>query len=311
MGQPEVPADIILPEPKNQQEIDLFRALQDNSNQVNSALNAIGDDLDEKVKASSGDTAGYLDAKVDDTTIQVVANQLVSKDGGIDHDALLNTHDLTTNIDHDTITNNHNLTTDIDHDQLTNFTSTEHFTMLDEDDMSTDSATQAATQQSVKKYVDDQIAGIGVLSNVVFSWSATESYAAADTGFIAGTSVNPDIQTVTLTNSFLGNNTVSYATMLNFRLKKISSISTITIEARIWSSDAAVGREAVCQVDIGGKSNTVTRGAGSAGWATSSDIDLESATALSNGTTYDGVIQLKNNLAGIDAYISAITLIAS
>lgn len=40
--------------------------------------------------------------------------------GGVDHDSLLNTHDLTTDIDHSTITNTHNLTTDIDHDLLTN-----------------------------------------------------------------------------------------------------------------------------------------------------------------------------------------------
>lgn len=45
----------------------------------------------------------------------------------------------------------------IDHDQLTNFTASEHFTMLDEDDMASDSDTQAATQQSIKAYVDAQI----------------------------------------------------------------------------------------------------------------------------------------------------------
>jgi len=46
---------------------------------------------------------------------------------------------------------------DIDHDGLTNFAAGEHFTMLDEDNMATDSNTQAATQQSIKKYVDDEI----------------------------------------------------------------------------------------------------------------------------------------------------------
>ena len=40
--------------------------------------------------------------------------------GGVDHDSLLNTHNLTTDIDHSTITNNHNLTTDIDHNTITN-----------------------------------------------------------------------------------------------------------------------------------------------------------------------------------------------
>lgn len=44
----------------------------------------------------------------------------------IDHDSLTNTHNLTTDIDHDAITNTHNLTTDIDHDALTNFVGDEH-----------------------------------------------------------------------------------------------------------------------------------------------------------------------------------------
>lgn len=74
--------------------------------------------------------------------------------GDFDHNSLVNTHNLTTNINHASITGAHNLTTDIDHDALTNFTATEHFTMLDEDNMATNSNTQAATQQSIKAYVD-------------------------------------------------------------------------------------------------------------------------------------------------------------
>ena len=118
-------------------------------------------------------------------------------EGSIDHDNLTNTHNLTTDIDHDSLSgfvaNEHiDWTTDqgatnihsgnytnttysagtgitltgttfstndgaIDHDSLLNFTTAEHFTMLDEDDMASDSATQCATQQSIKKYVDDSI----------------------------------------------------------------------------------------------------------------------------------------------------------
>ena len=46
---------------------------------------------------------------------------------------------------------------DISHDNLVDFTSTEHFTMLDEDDMVSNSAAEAATQQSVKAYIDNSI----------------------------------------------------------------------------------------------------------------------------------------------------------
>jgi len=46
----------------------------------------------------------------------------------------------------------------IDHDALTNFDAAEHFTMLDEDNMASNSDTQAATQQSIVAYVASQVA---------------------------------------------------------------------------------------------------------------------------------------------------------
>jgi hypothetical protein len=45
----------------------------------------------------------------------------------------------------------------VDHDQLLNFSAAEHFTMLDEDDMASDSNTQAATQQSIRAYVNNAV----------------------------------------------------------------------------------------------------------------------------------------------------------
>jgi hypothetical protein len=59
----------------------------------------------------------------------------------IDHDSITNTHNLTTDIDHDQLTNTHNLTTDIDHDQLTNFVANEHFLQTAIDHVSTALAT--------------------------------------------------------------------------------------------------------------------------------------------------------------------------
>jgi hypothetical protein len=131
-----------------------------------------GGGVDELVKASAGDaTAGYLDAKVDGTTITVSANTLSTIDGGIDHDALLNTHNLTTDIDHNTILNNHNLTTDIDHDQLTNYVALEHYPAIDEDDMVSDSDTSVPTQQSVKAYVDAAALGQVEVFNTGGTWT--------------------------------------------------------------------------------------------------------------------------------------------
>lgn len=64
----------------------------------------------------------------------------------------------------------------IDHDALTNFSATEHFTMLNEDDMASDSDTQAATQQSIKAYVDAQVGSeneINELNDVILAGPAT------------------------------------------------------------------------------------------------------------------------------------------
>jgi hypothetical protein len=86
---------------------------------------------DELLKVSSNDTtAGYLEDKIVSANNRISVStlndggdedlQLTLNEGNIDHDALTNTHNLTTDIDHNTITNNHNLTTDIDHDTITN-----------------------------------------------------------------------------------------------------------------------------------------------------------------------------------------------
>ena len=64
----------------------------------------------------------------------------------------------------------------IDHDDLTNFTQTEHFTMLDQDDMADNDATKAATQQSIKAYVDSQVGSeneLNEMNDVVLAGPAT------------------------------------------------------------------------------------------------------------------------------------------
>jgi len=51
---------------------------------------------------------------LDDVTVDSINEEV------IDHNTLLNTHDLTTDIDHDMILNTHDLTLDIDHDSIAN-----------------------------------------------------------------------------------------------------------------------------------------------------------------------------------------------
>lgn len=59
-------------------------------------------------------------------TIDITNDAISVVSAEVDHDQLLNTHDLTTDIDHDTITNNHNLTTDIDHGSISGLDDNDH-----------------------------------------------------------------------------------------------------------------------------------------------------------------------------------------
>lgn len=98
--------------------------------------------------ASVADLTAYIAGTVNEITVAdggsgtVTLSLAAGVSGTIDHNALLNTHNLTTDIDHSSITNTHNLTTDInhasitgghnlttdiDHDALTNFSADEHF----------------------------------------------------------------------------------------------------------------------------------------------------------------------------------------
>ena len=57
------------------------------------------------------------------------------------------------------VANEHLLTAAIDHDALLNFVANEHLPGIDEDLMTSDSAVHVPTQQSVKAYVDTEVAG--------------------------------------------------------------------------------------------------------------------------------------------------------
>jgi len=104
---------------------------------------------------------------------------------------------------------------------------------------------------------------------------------------------------------------VTYRTVLTGKFIKIAGINTVTINARLWSTSTHADQEAWMNVDIGTKSNTVKSvTSNTPSWVTASDIDV---SALTNGTTYDITIQLKNEGAEnvYEAYCSAILLTGS
>jgi len=116
------------------------------------AQDAIGNILDDG-------TVGEVIFTYDDSTPKISA---VVQDGEIDHNALNNTHNLTTDIDHDSLTNTHNLTTDIDHDSLTN---THNLTTdIDHDSLTNFSADEHVAHSTVTLTAGTGLTGGGDIS---------------------------------------------------------------------------------------------------------------------------------------------------
>jgi hypothetical protein len=132
-------------------------------------------------------------------------------------------------------------------------------------------------------------------SNVVFGWS----------NYTAG-SFDPDA--IANAAQVIGS---TYQTILVGRFLKVAGVSTITVNARLWSTSADSNREAFLNIDVGGQSTTAKSVTSTtpAWYAGASTINVSS---LSNGTAYDITIQLKNEVgAGSTAYCSGVVLFGS
>ncbi len=157
--------------------------------------------------------------------------------------------------------------------------------------------------------LDGWITPTSVLSNVIFCWNGAD--AGTDNSFSLVTNVGTllqDMNSYTATYQYFGTHNVNYRTILTSKFTKIAGISTITINARLWATTNEAAKEAILFVDIGGQSNTVKSVTSTTPtWVTSADIDV---SGLTNGTTYDITIRLKNEGAS-SAYCSGVILIAS
>lgn len=145
-------------------------------------------------------------------------------------------------------------------------------------------------------------------SNVIFEWLGAYSYVATGAGLFMRTGLNDDLGAVAGSYLYFAVAGTTYRTILTGRFTKIAGISTISIHANIWAIDNVVNNEAILSVDIGGQANTVKSVNSSVPtWVTSSTIDVSS---LTNGTTYDITIQLKNE-DNLYSYCGGVVLIAS
>ena len=154
------------------------------------------------------------------------------------------------------------------------------------------------------------IAQGGNLSNIIFQWHGVDSAQAGTNthGLNLTTTLNVDFNSYTPTYMVLGAYGTTYRNILLGKFTKISGIATITINARLWSSDVNANTEAILNVDIGSQANTVKSvTTATPAWATPATIDV---SGLTNGTTYDITVQLKNESTA-SAYCSAVVLTAS
>ena len=119
-----------------------------------------------------GDGAGgYTAAAATDLPAHATEHESGGGDE-VDHNALQNTHNLTTDIDHNALLNTHNLTTDIDHNALTNYDADRHYLQADIEAVDTDLATGLLKVTT----------GTGALSSITDSsanWDAAYSHVSA------------------------------------------------------------------------------------------------------------------------------------
>lgn len=139
-------------------------------------------------------------------------------------------------------------------------------------------------------------------SNIIYRYTGVDQ-AEASFGEYAGTSTSPG-GGATPQNRFLFSDGVSFGTILNFKLTKLSGMNTVTIHSRKWV-ESGTGS---LRVTIGSVAATVAETAVAPTWGTTNTLDI---SALGAGTTFNGVIELKSSSNGVGAYCSAVDLIAS
>lgn len=127
----------------------------------------------------AGDISGaVLPAGVDHNALANTHNLTTD----VDHDSITNAHNLSTDIDHNGLTNTHNLTTDIDHDALTNFVADEH---IDWTNASDNLETSGDITTSAGAVVTDVIAAVTDPSvSEIFTGAGLDDIALDASGYV-------------------------------------------------------------------------------------------------------------------------------
>lgn len=139
------------------------------------------------------------------------------------------------------------------------------------------------------------------LSNVIFNYHGNVVNTTSK-GEYSGTSLNPaDAAGV---YRFLQSDATVAETQMTAKWTKIAGINTIRCIPRIWNRSG--GQTTTLTINIGGQTQTWTETATSPTWKTANTIDVSS---LTDGTTYDILIQLHTSVNSFEAYCSDVTLL--
>ena len=178
-------------------------------------------------------------------------------------------------------------------------------TILDEDNMATNSATALATQQSIKAYVDSEISGVSGAStgDITFTGSTIQSPSNADitldpsgtggvvaqgpvtfnAGYIEKINALTSSSTITVDCALASIHTVTLGTSTEFNITNLPTGGTVTL---IITQDGTGGRTATFGTDgssaVKFPSNSSTLSTGAA------DIDV--VTIINDGTNFLGNI---------------------
>jgi hypothetical protein len=183
--------------------------------------------------------------------------------------------------------------------------------ILDEDNMATDSATQLATQQSIKAYVDSQVTAqdldlAGDSGTGAVDLDSQSLTIAGGTGLtsVAGSqtvTLNIDATVATLTGSQTLTNKVLTAPTINAATMTGNvTVDNITLNDNIISSssnaDLILDPSGTGDIKLNATSTDVTGNASVSGTLTTADITTTGNTTVSGNTSVAGVLTVQGSI---------------
>jgi hypothetical protein len=182
--------------------------------------------------------------------------------------------------------------------------------ILDEDNMGTDSATQLATQQSIKAYVDSQVTAQDLdfacddsttlsidLDSESLQFSGGTGITTAGTDNTVTIAIDGTVATLTgsqtLTNKVLTSPTISSPTITG--VTTTTSLTTNDITSNGSNASITINPQGTGTIELGANTN-ITGTASVSSTLTTADITTTGNTTVSGNTTVGGVLTVEGSI---------------